>query len=307
MTDKTSHAGFQPRDWLEDKASAGLIALMHALPYRTRVPLMGRVWSRLVAPLAGQRRRIRANLALAMPELQKEEVDRLCRAVPDNLGRSMIEMFSPDDLVERAARTPIGGPGLAVMEQLHDEGRPAVLITGHLGNYDMARAALHARGYKLGALYRPMRNRYFNQRYERMLSRIDTPMFPRNRAGMARMVKFLRSGGMLTIVADQRIGTGAALRFFGQEARTALSAAELALRFDAPLIPGYAIRRPDGLNFDIVVENPVPRGSAEAMMQALNDSLEAQIRAHPEQWLWTHRRWKLPAGQGRSATASTGP
>lgn len=307
MTDTTSRSGFQPRDWLEDKASAGLLALMHLVPYRYRVPLMGHVWSRLVAPLAGHRRRIRANLALAMPELPEPEVARLCRAVPDNLGRSMIEMFSPDALMQRAAQTSIGGPGLAVMDRLHSEGRPAVLFTGHLGNYDMARAALRARGYKLGALYKPMRNRFFNQRYERMITRIDTPMFPRSRAGMARMVKFLRAGGMLTIVADQRIGTGAPLRFFGREARTALSAAELALRFDAPLIPGYAIRRPDGLNFDIVIEEPVPRGSPEAMMQALNDSLETQIRAHPAQWLWTHRRWKLPPAQGSSATASTGP
>ena len=307
MTDKTSRAGFQPRDWLEDKASAGLIALMRALPYRYRVPLMGALWARLIAPLTGQRRRIRSNLALAMPELPEDEVARLCRAVPDNLGRSVIEMFSPEDLMQRAAQTPIGGPGLAVMDRLHGEGRPAVLVTGHLGNYDVARAVLHARGYKLGALYRPMSNRFFNRRYERMLTRIDTPMFPRSRAGMAQMVKFLRAGGMLTIVADQRIGSGAPLRFFGREARTALSAAELALRFDAPLIPGYAIRRPDGLSFDIIVEDPVPRGSAEEMMQALNDSLEAQIRTHPEQWLWTHRRWKQQSGQGSSATASTGP
>ena len=75
-------------------------------------------------------------------------------------------------------------------------------------------------------------------------------------------------------------------------ARTALSAAELALKYDALLVPTYAVRRPDGLTFDIIVEPPIPHGSAKAMTQALNDSLETLVRQHMDQWFWVHRRWK---------------
>jgi KDO2-lipid IV(A) lauroyltransferase len=85
---------------------------------------------------------------------------------------------------------------------------------------------------------------------------------------------------------------GAELSFFGHAALTALSAAELALRYDALLVPTYGIRQPDGLGFEVVVEPPVPPGTPEAMTQALNDSLEALVRRHPEQWFWIHRRWK---------------
>jgi KDO2-lipid IV(A) lauroyltransferase len=91
---------------------------------------------------------------------------------------------------------------------------------------------------------------------------------------------------------DQRMHQGAKLSFFGHEALTALSAAELALKYDALLLPVYAIRRPDGLDFDILVEAPIAPGTPEAMTQALNDSLEALVRRHPEQWFWIHRRWK---------------
>ncbi len=284
-------------DRIEDGVLAAAIGAARQLPYDRRVPFMGALTSHLVAPVAGYRKRIRDNLALVCPELPPAEVARLCRAVPDNLGRSLIEIFSPQDLLRRAEHTPLTGPGFEVIEAARAAGRPAIIVTGHIGNYEIARAALQARGYSVGALYKPMRNRYFNARYLRAMSHIDTPLFARSRDGLARMIRFLRGGGLLCIVVDQRIARGAPLRFFGHEARTALSAAELALRFGAPLVPGYAIRRPDGLNFDVSFEAPVARDTPEAMTQALNDSLEVQVRAHMDQWLWTHRRWKLPRRQ----------
>ena len=97
---------------------------------------------------------------------------------------------------------------------------------------------------------------------------------------------------MVGVVLDQSMGDGAILRFFGHEALTALSPAEMALRYNALVVPTYGIRRPDG-GFDMVIEAPIPHSDPETMTQALNDSLEAQVRLHMDQWLWTHRRWKM--------------
>jgi KDO2-lipid IV(A) lauroyltransferase len=88
------------------------------------------------------------------------------------------------------------------------------------------------------------------------------------------------------------MGDGAVLQFFGQDALTSLSPAEMALRYNALIVPTYGIRRNDG-GFDLLIEAPIPHSTAEAMTQALNDSLETQVRAHMDQWLWTHRRWKM--------------
>ena len=186
------------------------------------------------------------------------------------------------------------GEGVAALEAAHEAGRPVLLVTGHIGNYDAARAALLARGYRVGGLYRPMNNPYFNDHYVQAISRIGTPLFPRGRQGLGDMVRFLRSGGMLGIVIDQYMRAGVELDFMGHPALTALSAAELALRYDALVVPTYGIRQPNGLDFDLVFEAPIPAGTPEAMTQALNDSLAAQVRQHPDQWLWTHRRWKKP-------------
>lgn len=269
-----------------------LIGMLLALPYTWRVPLCGWVMAYIIAPIAGYDKRVRENLALVLPDLPQDEVKRMMRAVPRNVGRTLIEIYSGDEFVARAAAEPLKGEGLAALDEAHAAGRPVILVTGHFGNYDASRAALIARGYRVGALYRPMGAADFNAHYVEAISRIGTPVFPRGRAGLADMVRFLRSGGMLGLLIDQHIGHGVPLSFFGQPAMTALSAAELALKYDALVVPTYAVRRASGLDFDIIIEPPIPHGTAEEMTQALNDSLERLVRQHLDQWFWIHRRWK---------------
>ncbi len=145
-------------DWLTDRAIRALIALLLALPYRLRVPLCGWVMARIVAPLAGWPKRIRANLALTMPDLTTAQITHMTRAVPDNVGRTVIETYSGAGFIARATTLPLTGDGVQALEDAHEQGRPVILATGHFGNYDAVRAALIARGYPLGALYRRMAN-----------------------------------------------------------------------------------------------------------------------------------------------------
>lgn len=290
MSDTTPH--HTAAHWLQDRVLRALFWLMLRLPYRWRVPLAGWVVSHLVAPVAGYRRRIRENLALILPDLPAAEVERIVRAVPDNVGRTLIEIYSGAEFTAHAVSHPLTGAGVAALEAAHQAGRPVILVTGHFGNYDASRAALIARGYRVGALYNPMKNPWFNDHYVAAISRIGTPLFPRGKKGLADMVRHLRSGGMLGLLMDQAMRHGAPLTFFDQTAMTALSAAELALKYDALVIPTYAVRQPDGLSFQIIVEPPIPPGTPEAMTQALNDSLEAIVRRNIDQWFWIHRRWK---------------
>jgi KDO2-lipid IV(A) lauroyltransferase len=118
------------------------------------------------------------------------------------------------------------------------------------------------------------------------------PVFPQGAAGTKGFVRHLKAGGMLVLLIDQRMASAEPLDFLGHPARTALSAAELALRYDGVLLPFYGTRRPDGLTFDVEIEAPIPPSDPATMTQALNDSLAARVRSHPDQYFWIHRRWR---------------
>ncbi|WP_460273306.1 lysophospholipid acyltransferase family protein [Celeribacter sp. ULVN23_4] len=278
--------------YIGNLATRGLLSVALALPYRTRVRGMGWFMSHVFAPLAGYSKRVRANLNHVMPEMPEAEIRRLMRAVPDNAGRTLIEIYSGPEFIAKMKDIHFDGPGAEILREARDNRRPVILHTGHFGNYDVPRAALIAHGYDVGSLYNPMKNKFFNEHYVKAIGTIGQPLFPRGRRGYAQLLKHLKSGGMIGFLSDVYVHQGAMLSFFGKPARTALSAAELALKYDALLVPIYGVRQEDGLHFKVQIEEPIPHTSAEEMAQALNDSLEAITRAHMEQWFWIHRRWK---------------
>ncbi|WP_247743903.1 lysophospholipid acyltransferase family protein [Shimia sp. R9_3] len=277
--------------WLTDTAIRSFLSAMRSLPYETRINTCGQIMTKVIAPLTGNRRRIRENLALVMPELSTEAREAIVREVPETMGRMLMEMYSAEEFSARVATYPIKGPGLAALKTAKEEGKGAMLVTGHFGNYLAVRAALLAQGIPVGGLYKKMSNPYFNAHYVAAMEDFGKPVFERGRRGMSGMIKHLRSGGFLGIVQDQRINDAPVMDFLGKPARTATSAAELALKYKVDLVPCYGIRQPDG-TYVIETEAPVPHTTAEEMTQALNDSLEALIRAYPGQWMWTHNRWR---------------
>lgn len=269
----------------------GIIGLIGLIPYRWRVPTMGWLVSRL-APLAGFDKRVRNNLKLVFPDLPEAEVRRICRAVPNNVGRTLIEFYANRPFLDRARAAPINGPGLAALEQARNDGRPVIFMAGHFGNYDAARAGLIHRGYDMGSLYRRMANPYYNEHYVHQMASIGTPLFEQGRRGMAQMVRHLKQGGNIAIVGDMHAHGGKELTFFGQPAVTSTVPSELALKYNAVMIPAYAIRQPNGLDFEIVLLDQIRHSDPLTMTQDINDGLEALIREHLDQWFWIHRRWK---------------
>jgi KDO2-lipid IV(A) lauroyltransferase len=287
-----------------------LLALLLLLPYRWRVPATGWITARLVSPLAGWNRRIRDNLAHVRPDLPEDEVRRIVRAVPDNAGRTLIEMYSGAAFAARVEDTPLSGPGAEALTAALDAGGPILLVTGHYGNYLVPRAVLARRGILLGALYRPLSNVQFNEHYAAAMADAEAPIFPATRRGLVEMIRFLTRGNTLGVLTDIYVSGGAKVTFFGHPAPTSTAVAEWALKYGARLFPIYGRRRPSGLDFDLIVDHEITHSDPVAMTQAINDSLEAEVRGHMDQWFWIHRRWKperQKKAQGNRAAATTGP
>lgn len=271
-----------------------LLGILSILPYRTKISLGGLIYQKIISPLSGNRKRIIDNLKLICPNLEKRKREELCRQVPNNIGRTLFELLSPNAFSNIAKSAKVSGPGFKILKDAQKQKKSVILVSGHLGNYDVVRVVLNTNQISVGALYKPMSNPYFNSFYERCIKQISEPLFPRGRAGMGNMMRYIEDGNVVALLIDQYMSHGEPLKFLGHTAYTATSAAKLALKHDALLITFYVVRNDDGINFDLVFESPVKPSTPNDMTQVINDRLEKQIRKNMGQWLWTHKRWKSP-------------
>lgn len=296
-------------DWLDrlaDAAFRGLIWLMRRLPWRTRIRVTGWFFAHVLGPLAGYRRRAEENLAFVYPGIDWRTRRRIARDCLDNMGRTIIENYSPEDQMRDVAVLKPGGDGWPAIEAARRARRPIIFVSAHFGNWQAARAALNQRGYDIGGLYRPFNNPYANAHYVESIERVGGRAYARSRRGLAAFLRTLRDGGQAAMMLDQFVSDGAMLDFLGHPAPTSLSAAEMALRHDALLVPIYSVRQPDGFSFEMIIEEPIPHGDPMEMTQALNDSLAERIEETPGQWFWMHRRWKPDRIARRRARKAAG-
>jgi len=246
----------------------------------------------LVGRLPRLRTRVEANLRHVFPDIGAAERAELVRAVGDNFGRTFLEIFDLRGFETARSWTGPSGPGVEALVEAARSGRGAVIVTGHLGQWEAGRAWLKSIGIVCAGLYRPLNNAPLNRIYERNLEIGGSPMFPKSPRGLRRLVGHVAKGGVVAILTDQYERRAAAFDFIGKPAPTTTFAADLALKYDVPLIPAYGIRDPDGFHVAVVIEAPVPRTTPAAMTQAVNDSLAARARATPGQYFWLHLRWE---------------
>lgn len=289
---RTDYSQYTFKNYLAAKLIQAVLLLLRALPYRQRIALGGIFFERVVSPLSGNHKRIMANLDLIVPDMPKAEKECIARGVPNNIGRTLTELFFPDEFLEVIKDAPVYGPGLDALIQARKAGRSVILVSGHIGNYDVIRGNVVRLGYPIGSLYKPMRNGYFNDYYLASISKIGAPMFPTIGKGMGEMTRHLRQGGMIALMMDQHMKTGEPLNFMGKIAYTPISAPKMALKYDAVLLPCFSTRAPDGIHHVMHMEAPIEHGDPLVMAQKMNDLLERHVWENMDQWLWTHRRWK---------------
>ena len=261
----------------------------------------------------GLRRRVaEENLAVAFPAWSQAERQRVLREHYRELGRVTAEYAHLD----RLARAPAGEvfadlSGLERLEALR--GRGVVLLSGHYSNFELLGACV-ARLNPVDFLVRPLSNPGVEALVSGIRARAGVGCIS-TAEGTRGVYAALAAGRWVAILADQDARRrGCFVPFLGRPASTAVGPARVALRTGAPLVMGFAVRRPDG-RFDLEVRGPLVAPDPEApdaveRLTALHAALlEERVRARPELWFWLHRRWKSrpPAAAGDGgATAGEG-
>lgn len=294
---------YQAADWLATQAIKGLVAGAGTLPHARRVPLMGALMRRGLGPLTGFHRRARNNLERVWPESGKETRHRIADEVLDNFGRTFIENENPD-LGRHLADLAPEGAGLDALDDARRTGRPILFVNAHFGNHEVPRHVLTRMGMTIGGLYRPFKNPSFDAHYRKGLARLGGTVFEQGRRGTIGLIRYLRDGGHGILFYDVNYDAGVPIPFMGLPAMTATSAAEIALKVDALVLPNFGIRQPDGLTFRAVIEAPIPLTDPVTMTTEMTRRLEARVKADPGQWFWVHNRWKDRRGVIAAAAAA---
>ncbi|MEM1234361.1 MAG: lauroyl acyltransferase [Pseudomonadota bacterium] len=287
-----SNVRFVSKHWIENALFRSVIAALKLLPYDRRLNAMSWTTRRLIGPLVNYKRRALRNLSMIYPDWSDARRHDVADQVLDTLARTIIENYSPDDFRARIANHDIEGPGLAAALKAKDEGKAILFSSGHWSNHEATRTALDLKGFKVGGIYNPMKNPYFNEHYVESIAHVSGPIFPRGKEGLRGFLDFLRDGGHGFLLHDVYFKRGEWMNFLGKPARTAFSAADLALKYDALLIPYFNTRQPDGVSFKIELCEPIPHTTPREMTRKLMDLLEEKIERDPGQWLWIHKRWK---------------
>ncbi|WP_179381120.1 lysophospholipid acyltransferase family protein [Jannaschia marina] len=277
--------------WIQGLALRAMLWLVALLPLDRRRAVVAWVTERTVR-LTPLRRRITRNLDHVWPDLPASARDRIVAGVGRNVGRSLTGIWFNADFARDVADIRPEGPGWQVLQEAEAEGRGAIVVSGHFGQWEAIRHVMKRAGMEAGAIYRPNNNPYYEPIFRAGIDVGGQPIIPKGRAGYRVMIGHLRKGGFMALLPDQRVSDGAVLPFLGRGAKTALAAAELALRYDIPLVPAFAPWE-DGLR--VVFEAPIPPSDPETMMAEFNARLGAWVERHPSQWHWLHRRWKMSA------------
>ena len=252
-------------------------------------------------PFGIRRDVVERQIRIAFPELGAAEVERIARAAYANLGRVAVEAaLLPLQAPERVLTLFEGVDNWELVEKARAAGTGILLVTGHLGNWELAGAYLIARGLRVDAVVRRMANPLFDRYLTRTRERVGVRVVLDERA-VAEVPRAIRGGRAVAMLTDQEtIGLASTwVPFFGRLAKTLRGPAVFALRLGAPLIFGSALRQPSGLYRLGLEQIPVERsGDLEAdvdrIVAAYTATLERWVRRAPEQYFWHHRRWKYP-------------
>ena len=283
--------------WAVEGGLAGVIMRLFRSMSPDRASAMGSRLLRTLGPRLDKSRIIWRNLELAFPEKSQSEIEALVTAIWGNLGAVMAEYPHMGNICfgEPESRLEIIYRGNAKL--VKQNRRPAVFVTAHLANWEISAGAAVWQGIPLSVIYTPIQNPYFNRSLSRWRDELRCGMIRREGA-VRQLIKELKKGVSVGLLVDQRVDAGEPVPFFGRKMKTSITPAQLALRFNAALIP-VQVQRREGARFRIIFHEPVVADDGNLnedqkilqMTHEINAIFESWIRERPHEWFCSKRRW----------------
>jgi len=254
----------------------------------------GRLGS-MFGPFFRSKQLIRSNIINALPNLTKQELEIIIKKMWNNYGRILSEYIFIKKFRNSNLNDNLLVEGNEILQAIKKSHEPVIFISGHFDNFELMAMQIEKSGVKLSAIYRPLNNIFLNKIMENIRSKyICKNQIKKGAASIRELLTMFKNGTSIALMIDQRVSEGISSNFFGQKALTTTIPAQFVKRFNCKIVPIY-IERISGVNFKMRINEPINFSkdeSIEKITDELNLYLEKMILQKPDQWIWTHNRWK---------------
>jgi len=276
-----------------------LAFLIRAIPRRAALGIGGALGV-LAFRLDKRHREITLNnLAECLPEKSSDERAEIAVGVYRNLGYSIIEIIRTRSIFSRPVEETFEAGGLIKLDEVLDRGTGLLVLTAHCGNWELMAHIQPLKGRPMAVVARLLDNPYLERAVAGLRTMYGNTVINKQR-GMRKILKTLGNGGTVAVLLDQNVSLreGVFVDFFGKSACTNMGLALIAMKTKSPVMPVFIHRV--GLDRHVLeVGGEIPlvdTGDRDADIiantQAYTKAIEDNIRRHPDEWFWMHRRWK---------------
>ena len=256
--------------------------------------LSGKIF-KLIGPFFRPIDIIRSNIKRGIPNISSENLDKITNLMWSNYGNVFAEFMFLKNFRYGNLSSKIQVDGQDILDEIKKSNKQVIFISGHFCNFELMAMYLEKTGINLATIYRPLNNFFLNGFMERIRTKyICKYQIKKGIGGLKKLINLKKKNFSTALMIDQRVSEGILSNFFNQEALTTTIPAQLVKKFNIPIVPVY-IERIGSLNFKITVNKPINFQndcSIKNITDDLNKILERMILNKPEQWIWSHNRWK---------------
>ena len=246
-----------------------------------------------IGPLIKSDNTIKKNLNIFSNKISEQEKIEIGLNMWSNYGKTFVEYMFLKKF--RKENVHINIEGKKILDEIADNNKPVIFVSGHFANFELMSMEITKNKINLATIYRPLNNFFLNPLMEYLRKKyICNKQIQKGRSGIKECIQYIEKGYSIALMIDQRLGESDRVKFFSKKAHTTSLPAQLSLKYNLDVVPIF-IEREHGDSFKIKIYEPIDtsnfKNKSELTLK-LNQILENMILKNPNQWIWTHDRWK---------------
>ena len=261
---------------------------------------LGSILGKLIGPLFRPKNIIKQNIKTGLGEMDEKKESEIVSEMWSNIGRTFAEyVFLKDFKFNRTSFDHIKIRGMNYLDEIKRNNETVIFYSGHFANFELMAMELDKSGVKCAAIYRPLNNFFLNPLMEYLRMKFICPnQIPKGRMGAREIISKVKDGYSIALMVDQRVSEGPRASFFNKPAHTTTIPAQLALKYNCKLVP-ISLERKEGPNFEMTIHEPYKiektgndEEDSKNITLKINQIIEKMVLKNPNQWIWSHNRWK---------------